>query len=52
MSAPAKFSVYKDDGQWIPLFKWFWLRPNEGGGGHGPYPARWIASLAGWWGTR
>lgn len=41
-----KFTVFQDTGQWIPLFNWFWLAANESGQGHGPYPARWVASLA------
>lgn len=42
----VKFKVYKDDEQWLPFFKWFWLKDGEEGMGHGPYPARWIAWLA------
>lgn len=54
-----KFSVYKDDEQWIPLFKWFWYpivngKPETGpdGMGHGAYPAKWIAKLSAWLHTR
>lgn len=47
-----KFAVYQDNGQWIPLFKWMWYVPETPGDGHGPYPARWMARLAGWLATR
>lgn len=47
-----KFTVYKDDEQWIPFFKWFWQRAGESGMGHGGYPAKWIAWLSGWFHTR
>jgi hypothetical protein len=40
------YAVYEDPEQWVPFFKWFWIRPTETGMGHGPYPAKWIAELA------
>lgn len=55
MASPTKFTVYKDDEQWLPFFKWFWTAPNDptpDNMGHGAYPARWIAWLSGWWHTR
>lgn len=48
----VKFKVYKDDEQWLPFFKWFWLKTGEEGMGHGPYPAGWIARLAAKWHCR
>lgn len=48
----SRFTVYQDTEQWVPVLNWFWLASGESGTGHGPYPARWIAWLAGWLGTR
>lgn len=47
-----KYTVYQDTGQWLPVFNWFWSRPNESGLGHGPYPTRWLAKLSAWAHTR
>lgn len=52
MSAQPKYSVYQDKEQWIPFLNWFWIRPNETGMGHGPFPAKWLASLSAWWHNR
>lgn len=48
-----KFTVYADDEQQIPFFKWFWARAGEPqNDSHGAYPARWIAWVVGFLHTR
>lgn len=47
----STFTVFKDDEQWVPVFKWFWSTPSDSRS-HGPFPCRSLAWLAGWLGTR
>ena len=48
----SKFVVFQDTEQWVPLFRWFWHKSDKPGKDHGPYPARWMAYLAGLLATR
>jgi hypothetical protein len=48
-----RFETYQDPSQWVLKRWWYWkLADAHDSEGHGPFPFRWLARLAGWLGTR
>lgn len=48
-----KFTLYQDPSQWIAKSWWYWKPAGAADlKGHGPYPFKSLARLAGWLSTR
>lgn len=52
MSANSKFKLYTDPSQWVNWTWWYWKpKGAPDAEGHGPFPSKFLARVAGWLGT-